>query len=155
MIDGVETRHLQTFADERGWLTEILRRDWDCFEEFGQVYLTASYPNVVKAWHMHKKQTDHITCVKGMVKLALYDGRDKSETKGEINDFVTGERNLLLISIPPGIWHGFKAISDGYALVINIPDRLYDYEKPDELRLPPDTEEIPYDWKLAAWLRHG
>ncbi len=155
MIHGVMTRKLRLIPDERGWLMEVLRRDWDCYEKFGQVYVTIGYPNVVKAWHMHKKQTDCISCTKGMVKLVLYDGREESETKGEINDFVIGERNPVLLKIPAEVWHGFKTVSDEYAIVINVPTELYDYKSPDEYRLPPSTDKIPYDWKLAPWLEHG
>jgi len=155
VIEGVATKKLRLLVDERGWLMEILRNDWDVFDRFGQVYVTAAYPNVVKAWHMHKKQTDHVVCVKGLVKLVLYDGRDGTKTKSEINEFVIGEKNPLLVKIPPGVWHGFKAVSEQTALVVNVPTELYDYDTPDEYRLPPDTKEIPYDWKLAHWLKHG
>jgi len=155
MIEGVAVRQLKMLADERGWLMEILRQDWDVFEKFGQVYITAAYPNVVKAWHMHKKQTDHLVCITGMVKLVLYDGRKGSKTKGEINEFVIGEQNHALVKVPPEVWHGFKVISQKTALVMNTPTELYDYKTPDEYRLPPDTKEIPYDWKLVPWLKHG
>jgi len=155
MIQGVVTKQLRQVADERGWLIEILRNDWEHFKKFGQTYVTAAYPQVVKAWHMHKKQTDNISCVKGMIKLVLYDGRKKSKTKGETNEFTMGEKNPLLVQIPSEVWHGFKTISEEYALVLNVPTELYDYDKPDESRLPPDTDKIPYDWKLAPWLKHG
>ena len=155
MIEGVVTNQLKHFADERGWLTEVLRSDWEHFQKFGQAYITAAYPQVVKAWHMHKKQFDNMACVKGMMKLVLYDGREKSRSKGEISEFVIGERNLLLVKIPPGVWHGFKAISEDYAIMLNVPTEVYDHKEPDEYRLPPDTEKIPYDWKLASWLKHG
>jgi len=155
MIQGVVTKQLRQVADERGWLIEILRNDWEHFKEFGQAYVTAAYPQVVKAWHMHKKQTDNITCVKGMIKLVLHDGRKKSKTRGETNEFTIGEKNLLLVQIPPEVWHGFKTISEDYSLVLNVPTELYNYDKPDEFRLPPDTDKIPYDWKLASWLKHG
>lgn len=155
MIDGVVTKQLKQVSDERGWLMEILRSDWEHFQKFGQAYVTAAYPQVVKAWHMHRKQTDNIACIKGMIKLVLYDGRKKSKTKGEINEFVIGERNLLLVKIPPEVWHGFKTISEDHALILNVPTELYNYEEPDEQRLPPDTDKIPYDWKLAPWLKHG
>jgi dTDP-4-dehydrorhamnose 3,5-epimerase len=155
MIEGVVTKPLKQIADERGWLTEILRNDWEHFKKFGQAYVTGAYPHIVKAWHMHKIQTDNITCIKGMVKLVLYDDRKQSKTKNEINEFMIGERNLLLVQIPPEVWHGFKTISEEYALVLNLPTELYNYNKPDEHRLPPDTDKIPYDWKLAPWLKHG
>lgn len=155
MIEGVVTRQLRLIADERGWLVEVLRSDWKLFEKFAQAYVTTAYPQVVKAWHMHKKQTDNIACIKGMVKLVLCDGRKKSKTKGEINEFVIGEKNPMLVKIPPQVWHGFKTIGDEIALVMNVPTNLYNYKNPDEHRLPPGTEKIPYDWKLAPWLKHG
>jgi dTDP-4-dehydrorhamnose 3,5-epimerase len=96
-----------------------------------------------------------MACIKGMIKLVLYDNRGKSKTKDEVNEFIIGERNLLLVQIPPEIWHGFKTISEEYALVLNLPTELYNYNKPDEYRLPPNTDKIPYDWKLAPWLKHG
>jgi dTDP-4-dehydrorhamnose 3,5-epimerase len=155
MIEGVVTKQLKQIADERGWLIEIMRSDWEQFQKFGQVYITAAYPQVVKAWHMHKKQTDNMACIKGMMKLVLYDGREKSKTKNEINEFIIGERNLLTVKIPPEVWHGFKTVTEEYALILNVPTELYNYKKPDEHRLPPDTGKIPYDWKLAPWLKHG
>ena len=155
MIEGVVTKPLRQVADERGWLTEILRSDWPEFQKFGQVYVTAGYSQVVKAWHMHKKQIDNMACIKGMMKLVLYDDREKSKTKGEVNEFVIGEKNLLLVKIPSQVWHGFKAISEEYALLLNAPTELYNYKEPDEYRLPPDTDKIPYDWKPAPWLKHG
>jgi len=154
MIEGVATKALKLVADERGWLMEIMRSDWDVFKKFGQAYVTVAYPNVVKAWHMHKKQTDNIACVKSMIKLVLYDGRTASKTKGEINEFIIGEKNPLLVSIPPEVWHGFKAIEDT-AFIVNVPTELYNHKNPDEHRLPPDIDKIPYDWKLAPWLKHG
>ncbi|MFB6197422.1 MAG: dTDP-4-dehydrorhamnose 3,5-epimerase, partial [Halobacteriaceae archaeon] len=44
-------------------------------------------------------------------------------------------------------WHGFKAVGDERAILINFPTNLYDYENPDEERLPHDTDEIPFDWE--------
>ena len=155
MIEGVETRALKVNADERGWLIEVLRSDWDLFEKFGQVYITTSYPKVVKAWHMHKLQTDHMTCISGKVKFVLFDGRDGSKTKGEIMEIEMDGKTPVLIKIPPGVWHGFKNIGDELVIVINTPTELYNYEKPDEYRLPPDTKEIPYEWGLDPSVKHG
>ena len=155
MIEGVVVKELKQITDERGWLIEIARSDWEQFQKFGQVYVTAAYPHVAKAWHMHKKQTDNIACIKGMVKLVLYDGRITSKTKGEINEFIIGEKKPTLVRVPPQIWHGFKTISEETALVMNIPTNLYNYKKPDEHRLPPNTTKVPYNWKLAPWLKHG
>ena len=155
MIEGVKTKKLKVIPDERGWLMEILRADDELFEKFGQVYITTAYPGIVKAWHYHKKQTDNFTCIKGMMKVALYDARGDSPTYKEVNEFFVGDKNFILISVPPMVYHGFKAIGTETAYFLSIPTLPYNYEEPDEFRLPPDTKEIPYDWGLIKGLKHG
>jgi dTDP-4-dehydrorhamnose 3,5-epimerase len=147
MIDGVKTKKLRVIPDERGRLMEILRSDEDLFLKFGQVYMTTTYPGVVKAWHKHEKQTDNIACLAGMLKLVLYDGRKGSPSHKEINQFYIGVHNPMLIQVPPGIYHGWMCVSEEEAVVVNIPTEMYDYEHPDEQRLPAHGSEIPYDWK--------
>lgn len=154
-IKGVMIKNLRVIPDERGWLMEILRCDDPQFMQFGQVYLSTAYPGVVKAWHYHKKQTDNFTCVRGMMKVALYDARKKSPTNGHIMELFVGEKNPALVTVPPGVYHGFKAIGTDTAFFISIPSLPYDYKKPDEYRLPPDTTDIPYDWGLVPGLKHG
>lgn len=154
MIEGVKTKKLRVIPDERGWVMEILRRDDDLYQDFGQVYVTTAYPGVVKAWHMHKKQTDNFTCIHGMMKVALYDDRVESSTYQEINEFFIGDKNPMLVSVPPLVYHGFKAIGTETAYFISIPTLPYNYDEPDEYRLPPDTPDIPYDWILSG-KKHG
>lgn len=146
MIDGVATKKLRVIPDERGRLMEILRADDQLFSRFGQVYITTAYPGVVKGWHYHKKQTDHFAVVKGMAKLVLYDNRDNSPTKGDINEFFMGEHSPLLVKIPPLVLHGFKCIGDEEAVCINVPTEVYNYDQPDEFRIDPHKNDIPYSW---------
>jgi len=146
MIEGVRTRKLRLIPDERGFLMEMLRSDWEEFQKFGQVYVTAVYPGVVKGWHYHKIQTDYFICVTGMAKVVLYDGREGSPTYGEVNEFFMGTQNPMLLVIPPGVMHGFKGISPEVTLIVNVPTELYNYDEPDEYRLPAHTDQIPYDW---------
>ncbi|MBA7702086.1 hypothetical protein ES703_110840 [subsurface metagenome] len=147
MIDGVKTKKLKVIPDERGRLMEVLRQDDSLFAKFGQIYMTTTYPGVVKAWHKHEKQTDNVVCVQGMIKLALYDPREGSSTHKEINEFYLGIHSPLLIQIPPGIYHGWMCVSEEEAIIVNIPTEVYNYENPDEQRLDPHENDIPYDWK--------
>ena len=146
MIDGVKTKKLKVIPDERGMLMEMLRADDDLFIKFGQVYMTTAYPDVVKGWHYHKQQTDNMVVVRGMMKIVLYDSRKDSKTYNEVNEFFVGVHNPLLIQIPPYVFHGFKCISEEEAMVINCPTEVYDYNEPDEFRVDPHDNEIPYDW---------
>ncbi len=146
MIDGVKTKKLAVHPDERGRLMEILRRDDKVFERFGQVYATTTYPGVVKAWHKHEKQADNLACVAGMLKVALYDPRADSPTRGQVSELVIGVHNPTLLHIPPGVWHGWKCVGAEEAVVVNVPTEPYDAAHPDEQRRPAHDPEIPYDW---------
>lgn len=147
MIEGVEIKRLKVIPDERGRLMEILRMDDAIFSKFGQVYMTTTYPQVVKAWHAHQFQDDHVTAVSGMIKLVLYDDREGSPTRGEINEFFIGIHQPLLVKIPRGVMHGWKCISETEALIINVVTEPYNYENPDEVRLDPHHNHIPYRWE--------
>ena len=146
MIKGVKVKQLKVIPDERGRLMEILRNDDEIFRKFGQVYMTTAYPGVVKGWHYHKVQYDHFVCVGGMMQLVLYDARKKSSTYKEINEFFMGLHNPLVVQIPPLVYHGFKAVGNKEAVVINIPTEPYHYKKPDEFRMPSHSKKVPYDW---------
>lgn len=146
LIKGVRIKPLRVIPDERGRLFEILRKDDPIFQKFGQVYCTTVNAGVVKGWHYHKKQIDSFVCVSGMIKLVLYDDRAGSPTKGRVNEFCIGTHNPLLVQIPPHVWHGFKGISAPEAIVINIPTEPYHRKRPDEYRVDPHQNDIPYDW---------
>lgn len=146
LIDGVRTKALRVIPDDRGWLMEILRADEEgLFERFGQVYVSATYPGVVKAWHYHKHQTDNFACVQGMVKLVLVDTRPGSPTEGVINEFSIGTLNPMLVQVPRLVYHGWKCTSTEPSLVVNAPTEPYRYDDPDEYRLDPHGT-LPYDW---------
>ena len=126
---------------------EILRNDDEIFQKFGQVYMTTAFPGVVKAWHYHRLQCDHFTCINGKMRLALYDAREKSPTYKEINDFLISLENPVLVQIPPLVYHGFKCVGDTEAIVINTVTEPYNHKDPDEYRVDAHNNDIPYDWK--------
>jgi dTDP-4-dehydrorhamnose 3,5-epimerase len=79
----------------------------------------------------------------------MYDMRDDSPTKGEIQEVFIGEDNYALVQIPPGIANGYKAYGDKPAILANCATEPHD---PNEIvRIDPFTSDIPYDWML----RHG
>jgi len=149
MIDGVEVKQLKPIKDERGFLMEILRSDEKIFEKFGQVYITVCNPSYVKAWHYHKLQDDFFAAVKGNAKVVLYDNREGSPTKGEVQEFEMGENNFILIKIPALVVHGFAAIGKEPCLLVNCPTKPYNSNEPDEYKIPFDSKEIPYEWNVS------
>lgn len=150
MIDGVAIRRLERHVDERGSLTELVRSDWPEFRAFGQTTLTRNYPGVVRAWHWHERQTDLFVVIAGMMKVVLYDARRTSPSQGRVQELFLGEDAFLMVSVPPGVYHGYKTIGTAPALILNFPDALYRSSDPDEQRIPFDSKDVPYDWSAPT-----
>ena len=150
MIDGVVAKALHRIMDARGGLMEIFRNDSLMFENFGQCYISETFPGIVKAWHCHEHQTDFICCVSGIVEVGLWDGREDSSTYDETSSMVIGDPCPMLIRIPEGVWHGWKCLHDKMSVVLNIPTRTYNHTSPDELRRPWNDQRIDYDWDVRG-----
>ena len=146
MIHDVLVHPLRQIPDERGKIMHMLRSDDPHFERFGEIYFSVVYPGVVKGWHIHRAMTLNYAVVSGMIKLVLYDDREGSPTRHEIQEIFVGESNYVLIKIPPMVWNGFKGIGTQPAIVANCATIPHD---PNEIsRLDPFDNTIPYDWEL-------
>lgn len=148
-IEGIIARPLQQICDERGKVMRMLRTDDLHFEHFGEIYFSIVYPGVIKGWHLHTEMTLNYAVPSGRIKLVCYDDREGSPTRGNVLELFLGEDCYQLVTIPPGIWNGFKGVSLTPALVANcatLPHRA------DEIiRKDPFSSDIPYHWEL----RHG
>ena len=151
MIKDVKVKKLTVLPDERGRLMEMLRSDDSLYIDFGQLYMTTAYPGVVKGWHYHKKQVDNFVVIKGTMKVVLCDRREGSETYNDVDEYFMGIHNPMLLQIPTGVLHGFKAIGDEEAICINCPTLPYNYDEPDEHRVPFDSQDIPYEWDIKFY----
>jgi len=149
MIEGVIIKSLRKISDERGAVMHMLKNTDPEFEQFGEIYFSTAYPGAIKGWHLHKVMTLNYTVVKGNIKLVLFDMRDDSPTKGELQEIFTGDKNYCLVRIPPGVANGFKGIGAEEAIVANCATHPHD---PEEIkRIDPFTKKIPYDWNI----KHG
>ncbi len=147
-IEGVEIKKVVQYADDRGYLAELYRADEPIFKGFGQANVTMTYPGVVKAWHYHSQQDDIWACVKGMIRVGLYDMREGSPTKGQTQSLYIGEQNPTMVRIPIGVAHGYRVVSPDPAIVIYFVTKAYDPKDPDEFRLAWDDPSIPFDWSV-------
>lgn len=147
MIKGVKIKSLSKVVDERGVIFHMLRNDDPNFTRFGEIYFSLIYPGVIKGWHLHTKMTLNYAVISGMIKLVLLDDRKGSSTRGEIMEIFIGEDNYALITIPPGIWNGFKGIGIKSAIVANCSTLPHD---PKEIKRmnPLNNKIIKYNWDI-------
>ncbi len=144
MIEGVQVVPLRRIPDERGTVFHMLKRTDPHFREFGEIYFSSIYPGVVKGWHIHDRMTLNYACIAGDIKLVLYDEREGSRTKREMQVLYLGPKNYALAVVPPGVWNGFMNVGTEEAIVANCATIPHD---PGEIRrLDPYKNHIPYDW---------
>ena len=124
---------------------QMMRNDDAEYKKFGEIYFSSVYPGVVKGWHLHTQMTLNYATISGMIKLVLYDDRKDSETKGELMELFIGDNNYSLVTIPPGVWNGFKGMGTKIAIIANCTDIPHD---PNEIKRmdPIDNEIIKYNW---------
>jgi dTDP-4-dehydrorhamnose 3,5-epimerase len=116
------------------------------FEKFGEIYFSTIYPGIVKGWHVHRDMVLNYAVPSGAIKLALFDARDGSPTKGEIQEIFVGDENYCLVRVPAGVFNGFRAVGGKTAIVANCATIPHD---PDEIRrLDPFAPDIPYNWDI-------
>ena len=144
MIEGVQIIKKSVISDDRGKILHMLRSDDKYFIKFGEIYFSYVYPKKIKAWHLHKKMTLNYVAAFGKIKLALYDDRKESKTRGKVQEIFLSNNNHELVSIPPMVWNGFASADDNVAVLANCSDIPHD--KSEIVRLNFDDPKFPYDW---------
>jgi len=135
MLKGIIIKPLKRLADERGFFTEVMRKDWkDLFlgDNLVQANLSISYPYIIRAWHRHLKgQVDYFTALQGAIKICAFD-----EETQELTEVISTGENLQTVRIPGHYWHGFRVVSMKPATLLYFTTNLYDPKDPDEQRRP-------------------
>ena len=144
-IDGVTVVPLTRIPDERGTIYHMLKRTDPHFVEFGEIYFSSIYRGIIKGWHRHRLMVLNYACLRGRIKLVLYDDRPDSRSKGHFHEQFLGPDDYSLVVIPPGIWTGFKGMAEE-SLVANCASLPHDPSNTE--RLDPFSDRIPYDWSV-------
>ena len=132
-MDRIKIKELKIHSDDKGYLFETLRNDDELFDgKFGQALISVVYPNVIKGLHKHEKQTDYTVCVRGNCKYCVV---KEENGKVEVKTFFIGEKNPVMIKIPPGLWHGYMPLGNERATILHLMDKSYDVNDPDTERL--------------------
>jgi dTDP-4-dehydrorhamnose 3,5-epimerase len=121
-----------TYCDDRGW--SIMNQFHGVLGPDGQINFSCVYPNVVKAWHRHRHQTDFWIGVGGHIKVGVC-----REDDGRLWQLVTGEMRPGIVIIPPPLWHGVASVGPTSAQMFYYVTKAYDPAHPDEERRPFDS----------------
>jgi len=138
-IEGVVRKDLKAIVDGRGDVIELWSHPWVEAEGLAiprHVYQSATDAGVVKCWHLHAVHTDQFTVTRGKLQVVCADVREDSPTFGQVNSFVMGVQRPTLLLIPPGVMHGWKALSAPETIVVNL--QTHPYDPDDEFKFPWD-----------------
>lgn len=148
-IQGAKLLDLKVHADNRGWLSELLRSDSQDFAGFGQLYVVNNHQkNVVRAFHMHLEQDEFFFVTNGTIQFILADEREESPTYRQLSCAVLSAERPQALYVPRGIQHGSMALTDG-AQILAVTNLPYRSANPDEVRL--DAYHYGNIWSLGGW----
>src|SRR5579884_3011884 len=158
-VDGVMVKTLKVWPDQRGFFTEQLKRgdvddDGRPFipdQAFSQISRSLAYarggnpPELIKAFHWHKKQWDYWDIVAGNARVVLCDLREGSPTEGRIQVVMLGEHAPRMVAIPPFVAHGYQCVSQQDVILNYYVTEPYDPADPDEGRIAWNDPLIGFD----------
>jgi dTDP-4-dehydrorhamnose 3,5-epimerase len=161
-IDGVMIKTFQVHSDQRGFFLEQLKRgDLDDQghpflpeQSFAQMSRSLAYarggnpPELIKAFHWHKRQWDYWDIVKGNARVVLVDLRAGSPTSGRTQVVIAGENSPKMIAIPPLVAHGYQVLDLRDVLLCYYVTEAYDPVSPDEGRISWNDPRIAFDWSI-------
>ena len=150
LIPGVKVFPYMVWPDDRGYFLEVARIGQGGVAGFPtesmQVSAALSLPGTIKAFHIHRHQTDYWCPASGMFQVALVDLRPDSPAFGRRNTLYVGALRPWQILIPPGVGHGYKVISREPGMLVYVTNRVYN--PADEGRIAYNDPGIQYDWEL-------
>ncbi|MCA1834632.1 MAG: dTDP-4-dehydrorhamnose 3,5-epimerase family protein [Actinomycetota bacterium] len=142
-IDGVFVVSLQSHGDERGRFIETFRKEWiPGAQEMVQGNRSDSKQGVLRGLHYHLFQSDYWYVVAGRAVAALYDFRESSSTSGNWDLVEMGDGADVGLYIPPGVAHGFYAVTD--VTLTYLVDQYFDGS--DEFGIKYDDPQVGIVW---------
>jgi dTDP-4-dehydrorhamnose 3,5-epimerase len=146
-VTGVVVITPTLHGDERGLFVETYRREWfPDGHEMVQGNRSDKQRGAVVGLHFHRHQADYWYVPRGRARVVLHDLRTGSPTERATMAFDIGDHDHRGVWIPPGVAHGFAAVTD--VTMTYLVDRYYD--PGDELGVAWDDPEIGADWALPS-----
>lgn len=140
MLKNIMRTNLSRVENVNGDIFHVLRSDDGCYEGFGEVYCTWIYPKSIKAWKCHAKMTLNLVVPVGLVQFVFHEVAKNNEKLFRVEE--VGKEKYARLTVPPGIWFGFRGLGDSASLVLNVANIMH---HPDEAQRM-EVDDIVYNW---------
>ena len=145
-IAGVHVVEPVVHGDRRGIFVETYRREWvPGAREMIQSNRADRQAGALVGLHYHLHQADYWYVPFGTARVVLHDLRAGGPTDGASESLELSGDNHLGVYIPPGVAHGFAAITD---MVITYLVDGY-HNEADELGVAWDDPAIDAEWGVT------
>ena len=131
---------LRRITVQGGDVLHAMKRNDPGYMGFGEAYFSSVEYGAVKAWKRHLRMTLNLVVPVGKVLFVFVD--DEDATREE----VVGTNRYVRLTVPPGIWFGFKGLDSPYSLLLNMADIPHE---PIEIERK-DLGEINFDWNVIV-----
>lgn len=146
IIEGVHTVEPTVHGDQRGLFIETYRREWfPNGREMVQGNRSNKQAGAVVGLHYHMHQADYWYVPVGTIRVVLHDLRVGSPTEAHTMELDISGENHIGVYIPPGVAHGFAALTD--VVMTYLVDNYYNPS--DELGVAWNDPEIGADWGVT------
>ena len=111
-IQGVIFKNIKSHIDDRGFFREIFKENKLISKKFKQISHSFIKKNIIKAWHLHRKQCQWNYLLKGKIKLYLFDTRNNSKTyKKDTAIFIDSKKKNVMYIFTAGGAQGYITLS--------------------------------------------
>lgn len=146
IIDGVWLVEPTIHGDQRGLFIETYRREWfPNGREMIQGNRSNKQAGALVGLHYHLHQADYWYVPVGTIRVVLHDLRAGGPTDGATQTIDISGENHIGVYIPPGVAHGFAALTD--VVMTYLVDNYYN--PADELGVAWDDPVIGADWGVS------
>lgn len=146
-IDGLIKSAPRVIFHPKGDILHVIKASDLAFLGFGEAYFSSVLEGQIKAWKKHLRMTLTLVVPQGTVRFVFVDQRPGSATFGSTQTEVCGRDSYLRLSVPPGIWMGFKGLDHGVNLILNIAN--IEHDPSEQVNIPYLESSIQYDWGSA------
>lgn len=136
-LDAISITPLARIATVGGDVLHAIKHNDVGYFGFGEIYFSWINFNAVKAWKRHTQMTMNVVVPVGRVRFVFcLDGTDEFRVED------IGVDRYVRVTVPPGIWFGFKGLAAPQSLVLNVGNIPHDPEEVERLQL----SDIKYTW---------
>jgi dTDP-4-dehydrorhamnose 3,5-epimerase len=136
MMQGVLLSALKVLPGEAGSVLHGLRKSWDGFAGFGEVYFSEIHLGAIKSWRRHLRGYSNLIVPVGAVRFVVHDGRAFEEFR------IGRDADYARLAVAPGLWFAFQGIGTGTSLIVSVSNIEHD---------PTESETRPLDGIAYPW----